>query len=143
MPRPTLAREVALQMLFQLDLNPDVTGEDVRAMIAESLRDAKLREFAWRIVSGVMECRGQLDARIQAVAENWTVDRMTVTDRNALRIGTFELCHTDTPPRVAIDEAIELAKKFGTQHSSQFVNGLLDRILHSLGPSERESPGSS
>lgn len=132
MQRPTLAREVALQMLFQLDLNPDVTGDDVRRMIAQSLRDRQLREFAWRLVSGVMECRGELDDRIQAAAENWTVERMTVTDRNALRIGTFELCYCDTPPRVAIDEAIELAKKFGTQHSSQFVNGLLDRILHSL-----------
>lgn len=70
-----------------------------------------------------------IDEKIEAVAANWTVGRMPTTDRNAIRLGAFELLYTDTPPRVAIDEALELAKSFGSANSSAFVNGVLDRLI--------------
>ena len=129
MARRTKAREVALQMLYQLDLNPDVKGPTVRLMIAEQIPEEDLRTFAWQLFAGVMEWRPILDQRIEGVAENWTLARMSATDRNVLRMGAFELLYTDTPHRVAIDEAIELARKFGTAQSAQFVNGLLDRLV--------------
>lgn len=129
MARRSKAREVALQMLYQLDLNPGVDTDTVREMMREQLHDEDLERFAWRLFAGVMESRNLLDRRIETVAENWSLGRMAPTDRNALRIGAFELLHSDTPPRVAIDEAIELAKKFGSAQSSQFVNGILDRLI--------------
>ncbi len=78
-----------------------------------------------------------LDRRIVAVAENWALDRMAPTDRNVLRLAAYELLFTDTPPKVAIDEAIELARKFGTAQSSQFVNGILDQLV----PEEQQPAG--
>lgn len=129
MARRSHAREVALQMLYQKDLNPDIDADTVRAMINEQIRDKELRSFAWSLFAGVMESRQHLDQKIESAAENWTLARMAPTDRNALRLGVFELLYTDAPHRVVIDEAVELAKKFGTAQSSQFVNGILDRIV--------------
>jgi transcription antitermination protein NusB len=129
MARRSKAREIALQMLFQVDLNPDVDGRTVRAMIAERLPDHDLQLFAWQLFAGVMEFRPQLDEQIQAVAHNWKLSRMAGTDRNCLRQGAFELLHTDTPHRVVIDESLELAKKFGSEQSAQFVNGVLDKLV--------------
>ena len=120
-------------MLYQVDLNPDVDGRMVRDMIAERLSDPSLREFAWSLFAGVMEHRALLDEQIQRVAENWKLNRMAATDRAVLRLGAFELLQTNVPLRVVIDEAVELAKKFGSGQSSQFVNGILDRIV----PAER------
>lgn len=137
MARRTRARELALQMLFQVDLNPDIDGQTVREMIRERLRDDDLRQFAWMLFAGVMECRADLDERIQAVASNWKLYRMAATDRNCLRVGAFELLHTETPHRVVIDEALELAKKFGSGQSSQFVNGVLDQLV----PPEKRASG--
>lgn len=129
MARRSKAREVALQMLYQIDINPDVDAPSVREMIREQIEEDELRAFTWSLFAGVREWRPQLDAQIEAVAENWTLSRMAPTDRNAIRIGAFELLHTDTPHRIVIDEAIELARKFGTAQSSQFVNGILDRLV--------------
>jgi N utilization substance protein B len=137
MARRTKARELALQMLYQVDLNPDIDGQTVRGMIRERLRDDDLRQFAWNLFAGVMECRAELDERIQAVAANWKLYRMAATDRNCLRVGAFELLHTDIPHRVVIDEALELAKKFGSAQSSQFVNGILDQLV----PPEKRAAG--
>ncbi len=123
------AREVALQMLFQKDLNPDVAPDLIREQIQEALKDEQLCRFAWSLFAGVTESRSVIDEKIEAVAANWTVGRMPTTDRNAIRLGAFELLYTDTPPRVAIDEALELAKSFGSANSSAFVNGVLDRLI--------------
>ena len=124
-------------MLYQIDVNPDVGVETVRQMIAEQLRPGPLRDFCWQLFIGVMEWKPQLDDRIMSVAENWALDRMAPTDRNVLRLGTYELLHTETPHRVVIDEAIELARKFGAAQSSQFVNGLLDQLI----PADKKSDG--
>ena len=129
MARRSKARAVALQMLYQSDLNPDADPRQIRTAIEERLKSAALSSFAWKLFADVMECRSELDARIETVADNWALDRMAPTDRNTLRLGAFELLYTDTPHRVAIDEALELARKFGSKRSSQFVNGILDRLI--------------
>ena len=137
MARRSKARELALQMLYQKDLNPDVDAEAVRAMLAERLTDEARSGFAWQLFAGVMENRPVLDGRIVSVAENWSLSRMAPTDRNVLRLGAFELLYTDTPHRVVIDEAVELAKRFGSAQSSQFVNGILDQLI----PASDDAPG--
>ena len=129
MARRSKAREVAMQMLYQMDVNADIDPRTVRSQIAEEIDKDDLREFAWQLFAGVLECRSEIDTRLEQVAENWSLARMAITDRNALRIGAFEILHSDTPFQVAIDEAIELARKFGSAQSPQFVNGLLDKLV--------------
>jgi N utilization substance protein B len=116
-------------MLYQKDLNGDVTADTIREMLQEQLRDEELSRFGWSLFAGVMESRAAIDARLEAVAANWTLSRMAPTDRNVLRLGAFELLYTDTPHRVVIDEALELAKTYGGAQSSAFVNGILDRLI--------------
>lgn len=121
---------MALQVLFQDDLNPKCNPAVGDEMIARRLDSAELVEFARELVAGVRRNRGELDEVIGEVAENWSLDRMAPTDRNAIRLGAFEILHTDTPDRVAIDEAVELAKRFGSAQSGPFINGILDRIMN-------------
>ena len=87
-------------------------------------------DLARELVAGVRRNRAELDRRIAESAANWALDRMAVTDRCVLRLGAYEIFYGDTPNTVAIDEAIELARRFGTAQSAQFVNGVLDRLLH-------------
>ena len=130
MARRSRAREVVLQMLYELDRNPATPENRDRGFVEGRLRGAGLRQFALELVVGVRTKREELDRIIQEAAQNWTVGRMTPIDRSILRMATFEILHCkDTPPKVAIDEAIELAKRFGTGESSRFVNGILDRIV--------------
>ena len=136
MARRSRAREVALQALFQEDLNPRDSRDQLAPFLDARLKDKKLREFAERLVLGVLRNRDELDALLEAKAENWKLSRMAVTDRNVLRLGAFEIRYADTPDRVAIDEALELAKRFGSAQSSQFVNGILDKLL----PSKSKTP---
>lgn len=124
------ARELALQMLFQHDMS----GNEPDMIIAtfEDLQKSKAntREFATKILRGTVDHLSEIDDMIQAQAENWRLSRMAVVDRNIIRMSVYEFLHeTDTPKLVIIDEAIEIAKKFGTQKSSQFINGILDGIL--------------
>jgi N utilization substance protein B len=130
------AREVALQMLFQKDLNPDVSADMVRDQMRELLENnEQLCRFAWSLFAGTIESLKVIDKKIESVAANWTVNRMPPTDRNAIRLGAFELLFTDTPYPVVIDEALELAKSFGTAQSASFVNGILDKLV----PAEKRS----
>jgi transcription antitermination protein NusB len=130
MTRRSRAREVAFQVLYQDDLNPRNNPAEGDQFINNRLRGDALRSFARDLVAGVRRQRQELDAAVEQVAANWSLKRMAATDRNVLRLGAYELLHTDTPPRVAIDEAVELAKRFGSAQSSQFVNGILDKIMH-------------
>lgn len=129
MSRRRQAREAALQVLFQYDLNPDVDFHTIRDQIRERVPDEDLYIFAWHLFMGVTEHRLEIDSKIEHIAQNWSLKRMAPTDRNALRLGAYELIHSSTPPRVAIDEALELAKLFGTAQSAPFVNGILDRLI--------------
>jgi N utilization substance protein B len=137
MARRSKAREVAVQMLYQIDLNPEADLRSVRAMIQELLPEEDLQEFAWRLFVGVREHRALLDAKIEAIAENWSLKRMAPTDRNVLRLGLYELINTQTPHRVVLDEAIELARVFGSAQSAHFVNGILDKLVP---PDRRADP---
>jgi N utilization substance protein B len=130
MARRSRAREVALQVLFQDDLNPRVNPALGDELIHRRLRTEPLVEFARDLVAGVRRNRAELDAAIERTAANWSLTRMAATDRNVLRLGAFEILFTQTPPRVAVNEAVELAKRYGSAQSAQFVNGILDRLMH-------------
>lgn len=124
------ARELALQMLFQYD----IAGNEPAMIVStfEELQKAKqpIRDFAVRLLEGTVVNMETIDGMIVAQAENWRISRMAVVDRNIIRMSIYEFLHEpDTPKLVIIDEAIEIAKKFGTQKSSQFINGILDGIL--------------
>ena len=123
------AREVALQALFQEDLNPRDSRDQLTPFLQSRLQDEQLREFAMTLVLGVMRNQSELDALLESKADNWSLSRMAATDRSVLRLGAFEIRYADTPDRVAIDEALELAKRFGSAQSSQFVNGILDKLI--------------
>jgi N utilization substance protein B len=134
MPRRSRAREVVLQILYQDDLNPGGQQQTADSFLESRLHaDEDLTAFARSLLSGVRRNRGELDQLLTKTAENWSLERMAVTDRNVLRLGAFEILYTETPDRVAINEAVELAKRFGTDQSSQFVNGILDRFLQDRG----------
>jgi N utilization substance protein B len=129
MSRRSRAREVALQVLYQDDLNPKVNPAVADRFLRNRLRADELVEFARSLVAGVRRNRGEVDELLSRTADNWSLKRMAATDRNILRLGAFEILYSDTPDRVAINEAVELAKRFGTAQSAQFVNGILDRFL--------------
>jgi len=129
MKKRSRAREVALQYLYQHDLLQGTATEDLPEFLREQDEDAEVRRFARDLVEGTVETRAGLDAEIQAVAQNWQISRMAVIDRNILRMAAYEMLHTrDVPPKVAINEAIELGKRYSTEKSGAFVNGILDRI---------------
>lgn len=127
------SRRAALQVLYAMDLVAAEDGprrvEDVFEGVAThfDLHEGA-RAFASELALGVAAHREELDASIAAHARNWRVDRMAAVDRNVLRLATFELLHTDAPASVVIDEAIELARDFGSERSPAFVNGVLDAI---------------
>jgi N utilization substance protein B len=130
MSRRSRAREVALQVLFQDDLNPGGSPHAADEFLQRRLAGYdELIAFARSLVSGVRRNREELDALLSRTAENWRVERMAATDRNVLRLGAYEILYADTPDAVAINEALELAKRYGTAQSAQFVNGILDRFL--------------
>jgi N utilization substance protein B len=132
MTRRSRAREVALQLLFWRDVNPTAPREAVERFVRERLRDAAHEPFCLALFDGVTGQGAALDEQLSAAAENWRVSRMAAVDRNVLRLGTYELLHgTETPPPVAINEAIELARRYGSKDSPAFVNGILDRINQS------------
>ena len=124
------ARELALQMLYQHDMSGN--APDMILSTFEELQKSKpnTREFATKVFKGTVENLTKIDGMITAQADNWRIERMAVVDRNIIRMSIYEFLHeNDTPKLVVIDEAIEIAKKFGTQKSSQFINGILDGIL--------------
>jgi N utilization substance protein B len=152
------ARERAVQFLFQHDVNPPENLEAALAQFWDSQRSAAIAEekgpatwgekhelpppttdeletrlFAEPLIRGALEHRDEADALIRKVAQNWDLARMAVVDRNILRLAIYEMLHReDIPPVVSINEAVDIAKKFSTQDSGRFVNGILDRIKGEL-----------
>jgi transcription antitermination protein NusB len=137
-------REVVLQILFEEDINPARKISTSSQFLETRMRKNKpLVAFGEGLLAGVREHRKDIDALIGQNAANWSVKRMATVDRNVLRLATFEMIWAGVPGRVAINEAIELAKRYGNQNSGQFVNGILDRILResaSRSPSPIDSP---
>jgi transcription antitermination factor NusB len=129
MKKRTRARELALQFLYQLDLRGPELIEELREFLASEEPDKGTREFALHLVRGTVLHLDEIDRIIREVAQNWDIARMAVIDRNVLRMATYELLHCpDIPPKVSINEAIELGKRFSTQNSGGFINGVLDKI---------------
>ena len=137
MPRRSQAREVAFQILYEEDLNPP--GDPARGdkLLRSRLGSEDLIEFAQALLAGVRRHRQEMDVLIERTAANWSLHRIAPTDRNVLRLGAFEVLFSDTPDRVAIDEAVQLAKRFGSARSAQFVNGILDHLMHAT---DRQTP---
>jgi N utilization substance protein B len=137
------AREAALQMLFGIEASGAIADQAIRDYWREMPGDAEGRPYADEIVRGVLADMDAGDVRIRAASTNWRLERMTRVDRNLLRIGCWELAGKPEVPRaVIIDEAVELAKRYGTEDSSSFVNGVLDRIADDLGRADDNAPGS-
>jgi N utilization substance protein B len=152
------ARERAVQFLFQHDLNPPehlevalarfweaqrsaaITNDKAPASWGEKVElppptttDAEIRLFAEPLIRGTLQHRDEIDALITSIAKNWEFRRIAAVDRNILRLAIFEMLHReDIPPAVSINEAVDIAKKFSTQDSGKFVNGILDRVRGDL-----------
>lgn len=134
MSRRSRAREVALQSLYQLDLAGETAPAPERLASLHRFHRGRLKSgplvaFADALVDGVLAHRDSLDAAIDSRSDNWRLSRMAATDRTVLRIAAFELVHTDTPPAVVADEAIELARRYGGEQSPRFVAGILGRLV--------------
>jgi N utilization substance protein B len=137
-------RELALQMLYQLDMQERLQpGADLQLDLfwksfargeEDEGADESDRAFATQLVKGVVEHLPAIDEAIRKASRNWRIERMARVDRNLLRLAVYELTfEKDVPPKAAINEAIEIAKRFGTAESPAFVNGILDRCLEDLG----------
>jgi transcription antitermination protein NusB len=126
------AREIVLQLLYEADINPGGRdAEAARAVIKSRMQGRKaLTEFADVLLRGTLQHREEIDSRISKLAAHWTISRMAVPDRNVLRLGGYEILFGDTPGRVAVNEAVVLAKRYGDKNSPRFVNGVLDRLMN-------------
>jgi transcription antitermination factor NusB len=130
MRRRSRARELAVQFLYQLDLRgPDDVMDTLVEFVEGETDDKDVREFAIRLAKGTRRLQDETDRCLREVARNWDLKRMAVLDRNVLRMAVFELLHCpDIPPKVTINEAIEIGKKYSTANSGAFINGILDRV---------------
>jgi N utilization substance protein B len=135
------AREAALQMLYQIDAQPELPVDAALGRFYRSFADEapqpggfdELQEFADRLVRGVVENLAAIDARISGASHHWRLERMGRVDRNLIRLAVYEMSFCDDiPAKVAINEAIEIAKRYGAQETPAFVNGVLDRVLEDL-----------
>ena len=125
----TKSRELALQLLYQFDLRGAVPEEIREQFWKEQETPEEVRAFADELFTGTVAQLPAIDPLIAGCASNWDLKRMAVIDRNILRLGVYELLHrSDVPPKVCINEAIELAKRFGDAESGKFINGVLDAV---------------
>ena len=129
MRKRTRSREIVLQVLYQLEIRGnDVIGE-IEGFCIEQGKEAEVSDFAMKLVRGCIQEIKEIDRKITDISENWELQRMPVVDRNILRLACYELFYMDDiPPKVSINEAIDLAKRFSTEKSGVFVNGILDKI---------------
>lgn len=136
------AREYALQILFQLDLTGSDLGEGMLNEFWAGIdEDDAVKRFAREIVKKTLDNINVIDSAIRKAAEHWSMERMAIIDRNILRSATCELLfRSDIPPSVIINEAIEIAKKYSTEESAPFINGILDKIAHPISLPDKEDP---
>lgn len=123
------AREYAMQALFFLDMGEECSQDKLELYYRHFSPEPDILPFFQRLANGVLDSREQIDAIIERFSSNWKIGRMSCVDRNVLRISVFEMLFcTDIPPKVSINEAIEIGKKYGTEESGAFINGILDGI---------------
>ncbi|HEY8909745.1 MAG TPA: transcription antitermination factor NusB [Desulfosporosinus sp.] len=136
-----LARETALQVLFQRDLTqePLNIAETIQLWAGEFVVPEASVVFAQELVDGTIAHQDEIDKKLASFAQDWTISRMANVDRNVMRLATYEiLFRPDIPGRVSLNEAIELAKRFGGEESAKFVNGILDRVVDSVSKVEQK-----
>ena len=134
MGRRRQSRETALQLLYALEVTRVNVREVLRAGWADKMLSPEIRDFTTALVTGVIEHRDEIDAFIQECSTNWSLERIGLVERNILRFAIYELCFLpDIPPNVTINEAVEVAKKYGTEEAPAFINGILDRVKHAVG----------
>ena len=127
------AREIAMQALFYMDMRNDVSVEMLEYFCGNFCPSKKTQPFFLKLVNGVMGAKDELDALLERFSENWGINRMSGVDRNVMRIAAFELIYCDDiPPKVSINEAVDVGKKFGTEESGAFINGIMDSIRSDL-----------
>lgn len=127
-------RELALKALYEADIRGPESQDEFLSSFGRSPADPQAREFARRLVTGVLAERDVFDRQLADVLEHWSVSRLSHVDHNVLRLALYELNHLeDVPARVTMDEAIELAKRYGDRDSGRFVNGVLDELVGRLG----------
>jgi len=141
MRKETRARMLTVQALYQLDIRGEAFLDEMDDFIASTAGDESAVDPALELAHGCVQSRDELDARLAAAAEHWDLARMAAVDRAILRVGAYELLHCpDLPPKVAINEAIRMAKKLSSAESGAFVNGILDRIMpcHNREPATKD-----
>ena len=135
MGRRRQSREIALQLLYALDITRANSREVLCAAWTETMLSPEIRDFTTTLVTGVIQRRDEIDVFIQECSTNWSLERIGMVERNILRFAIYELCFLpDIPPNVTINEAVEVAKKYGTEDAPAFINGILDRVKHAVGP---------
>ncbi|MGD8434429.1 MAG: transcription antitermination factor NusB [Syntrophobacterales bacterium] len=123
------SREMAIQVLYQVDMAHIDIGEALRLFCEHFKAPDSIRDFAVELANGVHQYREEIDTLISRFSEHWRLERMSAVDRNILRLAIFEILYrTDIPAKVSINEAVDLGKKYGTEDSGSFINGILDRI---------------
>jgi N utilization substance protein B len=127
------ARELAMQALFYIDMQDNVSLQMLESFCDNFRPPKKVRPFFLKLVNGVLEARGEIDTLIERYSKNWKIHRMACVDRNVMRIAVYELLYCgDIPPKVSINEAVDVGKKFGTEESGAFINGIMDSIRDAL-----------
>jgi transcription antitermination protein NusB len=135
MGRRRQSREAALKLLYALDITRVEVRDVLREAWTETILFPEIRDFTTTLITGVMQHRDEIDAFIQDCSTNWSLERIGMVERNILRFAIYELCFLpDIPPNVTINEAVEVAKKYGTEDAPAFINGILDHIKHAVGP---------
>ena len=139
MRQRTKAREIALQFLYQVDIRGREVLNQLEGFLKENSSSNPVSTYAREIILGCLDNWEDIDNRIKKIAKNWDIARIAVIDRTILRIAICELCHrTDIPSKVAINEAIELGKRFSTEGSGAFINGILDNLVKTKNKQQKQ-----
>ncbi len=137
-----IARELAFKILFQTDIGRNPWQEVLSRTLEENELPEKSRGFLEQLVKGTIQELKSIDAEIMKYAQDWKLDRMANTDRNILRMAIFEIkFFKEIPPGVSVNEAVELAKRYGDDESGKFVNGILGNVVRNIGPQKETSEG--
>ncbi len=133
MGKRRLSRELVVQFLYLIEMNEGEVQNQLKQFWESHPAAEDVQSFTEDILNDIFDHKEAIDARLEKYSDNWTLSRMAVIDRNLLRMAASEILYSKTvPPKVAIDEAVEIAKRFGSEDSPNFINGILDRILKEL-----------
>ncbi|NIQ03290.1 MAG: transcription antitermination factor NusB [Nitrospinaceae bacterium] len=142
MGKRRLSRELAIRFLYLVEMNEGEVREQLQSFWESNPCEEPIKTFTVELVTSIFDHKEEIDALLGKCSEHWTLSRMAVIDRNLLRMAASEILYSKTvPPKVAIDEAVEIAKKYGSEDSSTFINGILDRILRELNPDISQARG--